>query len=128
MTSTTTSTPPANPVVWIEIPVSNLERSARFFNDVLQTEMIRQEMGPNLTMVFPYTGKDGVAGHLYEGKPAAAGSGNTVHFMLPDSLDAGMERVTRAGGKIVSPVIEIPDGKFTYCQDIDGNSFGIFTR
>jgi predicted enzyme related to lactoylglutathione lyase len=39
-----------------------------------------------------------------------------------------MERVTGNGGRIVSPVIEIPAGRFTYCLDPDGNSFGLFVK
>lgn len=116
-----------NPVVWTEIPVSNLTKASQFYNAVLETEMVRQEMGPNLTMVFPYEGKNGVAGHLYEGKPAAPGTGPTVHFAVSGTVEAAMERAAKAGGKVVSPVVEIPDGRFAYCSDLDGNSFGVFT-
>jgi predicted enzyme related to lactoylglutathione lyase len=27
---------------------------------------------------------------------------------------------------VVSPVIAIPAGRFAYCEDPDGNSFGLF--
>lgn len=117
-----------NPVVWVEIPVGDLGRAAAFYGAVLETTLIRQEMGPNLTMVFPYEGEGGVAGHLYEGKPAAAGTGNTIHLAIHGTVEDGMKRVEKAGGKAVSPVIEIPAGRFAYCLDPDGNSIGLFTR
>ena len=41
-------------------------------------------------------------------------------------LEAAIERVTDNGGKVVSPVVEIPAGRFAYCLDPDGNSFGFF--
>ncbi|MCB1382873.1 MAG: VOC family protein [Notoacmeibacter sp.] len=116
-----------NPVIWTEIPVANLDKAKAFFEAVLETSLIRQEMGPNVTMVFPYDGERGVAGHLYEGKPAAAGSGPTVHFQVHGTVEDAMARVTEAGGTVVSPVIEIPDGRFAYCTDPDGNSIGLFT-
>jgi predicted enzyme related to lactoylglutathione lyase len=37
-----------------------------------------------------------------------------------------MERVTANGGQVVSPVVQIPSGRFAYCLDPDGNSFGLF--
>lgn len=120
--------PPANAIVWAEIPVTNLARAKSFYSAVTGVAMKDEQMGPNVTVVFGYAGNGGVAGHLYEGKPAAPGSGPTVHLSLPDSLEAGLERVKRAGGKVVSPVIDIPAGRFAYCQDPDGNSLGLFTR
>jgi hypothetical protein len=31
-----------------------------------------------------------------------------------------------SGGEVVSPIITIPAGRFAYCLDPDGNSFGLF--
>ncbi len=45
---------------------------------------------------------------------------------LSDSLEAGMARCFDAGGQVVSPIIEIPPGRFAYAKDLDGNSIGLF--
>ena len=37
-----------------------------------------------------------------------------------------MERVKQAGGTVVSPIIQIPPGRFFYATDPDGNSIGLF--
>ena len=37
------------------------------------------------------------------------------------------DRVWEAGGKVVSDPISIPDGRFAYTLDPDGNSFGLFS-
>ena len=66
-----------------------------------------------------------VAGHLYPGKPAAHGTGTTIHLAVAD-LEDGLERVKTNGGEVVSPIITIPAGRFAYCVDPDGNSFGLF--
>jgi uncharacterized protein len=118
---------PANVVCWFEIPVSNLKKSAEFYNAVLKTEMKHEIMGPNPTYVFPTATSQGVGGHIYEGKPPAKGSGPTVHLVSPDRLEDSMQRVTKHGGEVVSPVIDIPAGRFVYCLDPDGNSIGLFT-
>lgn len=121
------SVTPQNAAVWFEFPVTDLDKSAAFYNAVFDTVLVRQEMGPNPVAMFP-TAPDGVGGHLYPGKPPARGAGATVHLATPDTVEAALERVTAAGGAVVSPVIEIPAGRFAYCEDLDGNSFGVFGR
>lgn len=120
---------PKNFAVWMEIPVTDLDRSIAFYNAVFETELQRiDDMGPDSFAVFPTSEKTGVAGHIYPGKPAPKGTGSTIHLQSPGDLDAARQRVVDAGGEAISEVIAIPDGKFFYCQDPDGNSFGIFQR
>ena len=117
---------PAHAVVWFEIPVSDFDRSKRFYEAVLQTEMPLEEGGPNPMAVFAGASEESVRGHIYLGMPAATGTGTTIHLAVAAPLEAAMERVTQAGGQVVSPVITIPAGRFAYCLDLDGNSFGLF--
>ena len=67
-----------------------------------------------------------VAGHLYPGTPAARGTGSTIHLAVAAPLEEALERVTANGGEVVSPIVTIPAGRFAYCLDLDGNSFGLF--
>ncbi|QPC88375.1 VOC family protein [Mesorhizobium sp. NBSH29] len=117
---------PPHAIVWTEVPVTDLAMAKAFYTAVLQSELTDQEMGPFPTAVFPKSGKDSVAGHLYVGKPASPGTGATVHFAAPTPLEDSLERVKAAGGQVVSDIVEIPDGRFAYCMDPDGNSFGLF--
>jgi len=119
---------PDNSVVWFEIPVTDMKRAMSFYSMVLKTELKEDDTGPNPMAVFPINdlGK-GRSGHLYPGKPAGAGSGNTVHLAAPAPLEEALERVGKAGGKVLSPIVTIPAGRFAYCQDPDGNSIGLFT-
>lgn len=118
---------PANAAIWFEIPVSNLASAKAFYGTVLQRELKDEQMGPNMTAIFPYGGNGGVSGHLYEGRPAMKGSGGTVHLAV-DALEPALERVGASGGEVVSPIIAIPAGRFAYCLDPDGNSFGLFSN
>lgn len=118
---------PENAVVWFEIPVTDLEKSKAFYGAVLQNELENQEMGPNVTAIFTPASGGGVSGHLYVGKPGIAGQGNTIHLAAPSPLEESLKRVTAAGGQVVSDIIAIPAGRFAYCLDLDGNSFGLFT-
>lgn len=116
---------PAKASAWFEIPVTNLDKARTFYGAVLQTDIPVTEGGPNPIAIFP--AEDEMAsGHLYEGKPAGAGTGITVHLAIADPLEDAMKRVTENGGQVVSPIATIPAGRFVYCLDPDGNSFGLF--
>lgn len=116
-------------VCWMEIPVTDMDRATAFYNTVLETELKRDDTGPNPMATFPYPAdKPSVAGHLYPGKPPAKGTGPTIHLAVPGKLEAALERVTQAGGEVVSPAIAIPPGRFAYALDLDGNSIGLFER
>ncbi len=123
---------PTNSVVWFEIPVSNLERAKAFYSKVTGYQLKDEDMGPNKTAIFGYSGhedmhaSEAVSGHLYEGKPAAKGTGNTIHLAVKN-VDEAMKRVGPAGGEVVSEIIAIPAGRFVYCLDLDGNSIGLFS-
>lgn len=120
---------PTNPFVWIEIPVTDMDRAMAFYHKVFGYDFEIDNSGPNPMANF--TAEDfesGVAGHLYPGKPAAKGTGITAHMEIPDDLDAAKARVIEAGGTIELDgyVVEIPVGKFCYATDPDGNSIGLY--
>ena len=114
-------------VCWAEIPVTDMERGKAFYNAVLQTELVDDNNGPNPMAVFPTkNAQAGIAGHLYPGKPAPKGTGNTIHLVTGEQLETVMDRVKDAGGEVVTPAIDIPAGRFFYATDPDGNSIGLF--
>ena len=79
---------PASAVIWVEIPVTDLDKSKAFYGAVLQNELSIDDMGPAPTAVFSY-GEGGVGGHLYVGKPSAVGTGNTVHLVSRGAAGRG---------------------------------------
>jgi len=113
-------------VVWTEIPVTDLRASADFYAHVFGWKMEITDMGPNKVAIFnALTDADEtvVGGHLYPGTPAA---GTTLHLAVPDTVADGAARCTAAGGTVMGPVIEIPQGQFQYAADPDGNSIALF--
>jgi predicted enzyme related to lactoylglutathione lyase len=117
---------PAHAAVWFEIPVTDMEKSQAFYAAVVGNELEFEGQGPNPMAKFAAKDRDSVAGHVYPGQPAAPGTGPTIHLSVAAPLEAAIERVAENGGKVVSPIIEIPAGRFAYCLDPDGNSFGLF--
>lgn len=118
---------PENAAVWFEIPVTDMDRAKAFYGAVLNNTLTDEDNGPNPMALFRVKDpKDGVGGHVYPGRPAAKGTGPTIHLAVPAPLEEAMERVVAHGGEVVSPIITIPAGRFVYCLDPDGNSIGLF--
>jgi uncharacterized protein len=118
---------PDHQLVWAEIPVTDLEKGRQFYSAVLDRELVASDSGPNQVVFLPVADdKGGISAHLYPGKPAPEGIGPTVHLLAPVSLEETADRVVEAGGKVLSPAIDIPMGAFIYTLDPDGNSVGWF--
>jgi predicted enzyme related to lactoylglutathione lyase len=123
------TTSPQNSMVWFEIPVTDMERSRAFYGAVLQTNLVDDNTGPNPMAIFPTSDmQSGLSGHLYPGKPASDGIGPTIHLAAPAPLEDALARVGENGGRVLSPIIKIPPGRFAYCLDPDGNSIGLFIK
>ena len=117
---------PSHAAVWFEIPVADMDRAKAFYGAVLQNELKPEDGGPNPMAMFVAKDNESVAGHVYPGRPAAPGTGPTIHLAAPAPLEEAIARVVPNGGQVVSPIITIPAGRFAYCLDPDGNSFGLF--
>ena len=116
---------PDNALVWGEIPVRDLDRGMAFYSAVFGYELKSEDAGPNPLAFLPHD-QTGIAGHLYPGKPAAPGTGPTLHLAVPDTLEAAADRCWKAGGTVKSEPIAMPAGRFQYVEDPDGNSIGLF--
>lgn len=115
---------PASATVWIEIPVTNLDSAMAFYASITGYPLTLDASGPAPVANFAYG--SGVGGHLCVGTPARNGQGPLVHLAVTGTAEAAAERCLAAGGKVVSPVIAIPPGRFTYARDPDGNAIGLF--
>ena len=116
---------PVNSVVWIEMPVRDLDKAVAFYSKVMGFDMVPEEHAPYPMVNFP-SEMGGVAGHLYVGTPAKAGSGATTHFVIPDTVEEAAARCFEAGGSVKGDIITIPPGRFQCAQDPDGNAIGLF--
>jgi predicted enzyme related to lactoylglutathione lyase len=117
---------PTHPVVWVEIPVTDLDAACRFYETVFGFTLTRRDDGPNPMADIAAADAGGVSGHLYPGKPAAGG-GPTIHLHVQGRLEDAARRVEGAGGTMLPmPPVAIPPGRFQYATDPDGNSLGLF--
>lgn len=122
-------TSPTHALTWFEIPVRDLDRAQRFYEQVLQRSLLREAMGPDTTLaVFPYAQGQGAGGCLKAAAQAQPSDhGTLVYLDAGPSLDAASGRVAAAGGRVVQPRIDLPGdmGAFVHIEDPEGNRVGL---
>jgi predicted enzyme related to lactoylglutathione lyase len=124
---------PRNPntVVWFELPVSDLARSRRFYEEVFQIRMATDERFPGLAM-FPKRQASSITGALLEihepGLTGKASTDGTVIYLSCDGeLDAVVARARAAGAQLLEEVAQLPAGIGWTAQlrNLDGNRVGL---
>jgi uncharacterized protein len=123
-----------NIVGWFEIPVTNMERAMKFYETILDIKLSRNQMGSLDMAWFPWVeeGK-GSAGSLVcqheHYKPSKDG---VLVYLTSQAGDLNVElnRIEKAGGKIIQPKTLIADGYgyMTLFIDTEGNRVALHSR
>ena len=113
-------------VVWFEIPVANMDRARTFYETILSTKLNLVQFGDERIAVFPYEAP-AISGCLIEAKGLKPGHGPLPALNADPHLDTVLEKVERAGGRIVHPYSELPPGMgcFARIEDSEGNLVGL---
>jgi predicted enzyme related to lactoylglutathione lyase len=114
-------------VVWFEIPAADFERAARFYEEIFAINLKKQQMGPQMLGVFPYEAP-AISGCVIAGPNLKPGAMGTVIYLNADpTLAAVVERVGAAGGQVVVPRVELPEGMgvFAHIIDTESNMVGL---
>ena len=111
-------------IAWFEIPVSDLERAARFYATVFGKPLTRSHVdGYDMAM---FSGADGPEGALVKGDvyvPAKAGP--ILYFRVAD-IDAVLARANAAGGRTLYARKDIgPNGWVAEFEDSEGNRIAL---
>jgi predicted enzyme related to lactoylglutathione lyase len=116
-----------NPVYHFEIPVTDLERAIRFYQDVLGYELNRQQVDGYEMAFFPRAdGKPGASGALVKGDvyvPSITGA--IIYFDVPD-IDPILEKAKAKGAKVLYPKKSIGvAGYVAEIEDSEGNRIAL---
>ena len=110
-------------IIHFEINADDPERAVKFYRDVFGWDI--SKWGPEDYWLCT-TGPESEPG-IHGAISRRMGSGQpTVNTISVDSLEAAAAQVEASGGKVISPQQTIPGvGYFRYCEDPEGNRFGI---
>lgn len=112
-----------NPVVYFEIPVTDMSRATKFYSAVFGFDYEMTEIDGNQMALLRFDeGARGITGALVKGstyEPATQGS--LVYFHTED-IATVLQRAVGAGGKILYPRTSIgKNGFVAEIQDSEGN-------
>jgi len=110
-------------VVHFEIGVDDPDRAVKFYQDVFRWEIEKWEGPVDYWLIT--TGEEsqpGINGALTR----RIDSETIINTVEVPSLDEFVEKIVKAGGKVVSPKTAVPGvGYMAYCHDSEGNMFGL---
>lgn len=117
----------ANPAVWFEIYVQDMERAKKFYESVLRVNFEKLNNPETELWAFPMDmHSPGASGALVkmEGFPSG-GNSTLIYFRCTDcAVEAG--RVVPAGGRIQREKMSIGEyGFIALAVDTEGNMFGL---
>jgi predicted enzyme related to lactoylglutathione lyase len=116
-----------NQVVWFDIPVLDLARATRFYEQVLGVKLAKMPGDAMQVATFPGAGQEGVSGciHVCEGvQPSAHGA--LLYLNADGRLDEAESAVEPAGGKVLQPKHPIgPWGNRVVALDSEGNRIAL---
>lgn len=121
-----------NSITWIEIPVSDFDRALKFYSSIYDYEMPHITSGAVRMGFLLYEQKEHrVGGAICQG-PGYVPSQTGVLAYLNGGADLSvvLDRVGKAGGKILTPKTFIREGLgyFAHILDTEGNRIALHSR
>ena len=119
----------ANQVVWVDIPVLDLDRAIRFYSAVLGSPVQKQEYPGMAIGLLPDSDSD-VSGCLFtKDGELPSDRGPLIYLNAQGRLDAAVAAVESSGGKVVAPPHPIgPHGFRSIILDSEGNRIALHSR
>lgn len=118
-----------NPVVHFEMPAEDRNRMAAFYTEAFgwQTQMLGPDMGDYVLVTTTESDENGperpgaINGGFYPKRPDWPAQHPSVVIAVED-IEASMEKVAKAGGKVLGEPMEIPGvGRYVSFFDTEGN-------
>jgi predicted enzyme related to lactoylglutathione lyase len=116
----------ANQIVWVDIPVLDLDRAIRFYSAVLDATVTKQEYPGMSIGLLPHADQD-VAGCLHKAEnERPSDHGPLLYLNCKGRLDAAIAAVVPNGGKVLQPKHAIgPYGNRAIVLDSEGNRMAL---
>lgn len=116
------------PLSWFAISVADMDRAIGFYNTVFGLKLEKTDYQGQIMAFFPMA--DGQTGGALALDPEFAGKGGVMIYLNGgDDLSGCLERMTRAGGEIITPKTDIGQGWgfFAHFTDSEGNRMGVWS-
>jgi predicted enzyme related to lactoylglutathione lyase len=113
-------------ISWFELPVTDLDRAAAFYNAVLEGRLSDiAEADDRRFAMFP--AEDGVTGAIVLGEGyVPSREGALIFLNAGDELEPAVNRVEAAGGRVLMPRMDMGEwGVAAFIVDSEGNKVAL---
>ena len=122
-----------NALNWFEIPVTDMDRAKKFYETILDINMMTQEMNGLAMSFFPFdpamqNGKvSGAWVHHQDGNIKPGADGPVIYLNANPSIQTVADKIEAAGGKVIMPKTLINEqvGYMAFFLDTEGNRMGL---
>lgn len=107
-------------VVHFEIGCRDAKAASAFYRELFGWSVRDEGSGVRID-----TGaSDGMGGHINsrESEPY----NYTMFYVAVDDIEEAVLKSEALGGKTLLPILSLPKGRFTWIQDIEGNTIGLY--
>jgi predicted enzyme related to lactoylglutathione lyase len=112
-------------VTWFEIPASDLDRAATFYEAVLETTLWRETVAGVAHAIFPVD-DGGITGAVVSRAPTQPGPFGVVVYLPCADIEGALRRARDAGGELVMPATSLDNiGVIAAIKDPDRNTIGL---
>lgn len=118
-----------NYVSWFEIPAVNFQQAVDFYNHIYGIDMEKNFDGKYAMAFFP--ANNGVGGAIVAGPGSTpSDSGPLIYLNAGGNLNAILQKIESAGGRIVMPktLISEESGYFAIFIDSEGNKLALHSK
>lgn len=115
-----------NPIAYVEIPVTDMDRAIAFYQAVFQLQLERQEIDGYAMALFPAGEGHGATAALAKGDVYVPSRTGPILYFHTDSIDATLARAVASGASILYPKKDV--GEFGFVaefSDSEGNRIAL---
>ena len=117
-----------NTITWFEIPTTDLDSAARFYEAVLGVTLWRETVAGVPHAIFPVE-QGGITGALVTRAPTQPGSLGPVVYLACEGVESALDRARIAGGEVVMPATVLDHiGTIAAIKDLDQNTIGLHAK
>lgn len=116
-----------NPVVYFEIPVTDVERAINFYNSVFGFEFEQDVIHDNEMAFFPLKENEmGISGALAKGEIYKPTKDGTLIYFRTEDINETLKLAISNGGQVLFPVTSNGDwGYVAEFEDCEGNRIAL---
>ena len=116
-----------NRVVWVDIPVADLDRAQKFYAAVLGIPVHKEQFGDFVFCILDH--QDGNGGCLVLNAEEVSAKGPLIYLNVDGRIRDAVAKVEADGGKVTTPIHAIgPHGFRAVVSDSEGNRVALHSR